>query len=92
VVGPGGVWVEGQGKPNGAIRLIDPTTNELISTNFGLDIEAAFVVADQGRVWVAKWVYNRAEPQPPNQRCGCPPPFGQDHVLRLDPSSLPPGN
>src|SRR6266581_4148425 len=63
VIGDGVVWVEGPGKPNGAIRQIDPATNSLTGAALGLDIEPALIAAGEGAVWIGKW-YKSPTPCP----------------------------
>ena len=54
--GDDGIWVQGQGEPNGAIRLIDPATNEYTVTPIGLDINPAYIAQGDGQTWLASWV------------------------------------
>ena len=61
-VGDDGIWVEGEGEPNGAIRLIDPSTNTFRGSPIGLRITPAFVAQGEGQTWLAMWVERTSAP------------------------------
>jgi hypothetical protein len=54
--GAEGIWVQGQGQPNGAIRLIDAATNDFAGEPIGLTILPVYIAEGEDQTWLAGWV------------------------------------
>jgi hypothetical protein len=78
--GSTGVWVQGQGEPNGAIRLIDPATDAFVGEPIGLQIQPAYVAEGGGQTWLAAWV---ADPSTPSD--GVIPGFADPGTFTVSP-------
>jgi hypothetical protein len=85
-VGAGGVWVEGPGAPNGAVRRLSPRTGELSEALLHTPITPVSIAASQDRVWLARWAYYCKAHNPLPEG----PPIVTWQAVELNPRTLQP--